>query len=55
LSSAGVAVGAKDFGDSYYFVKKQIFLGLIPGIVGFLFMVNINYIHWKKYSLIYIY
>ena len=52
LSSAASAVGAKDYADSYYFVKKQIFLGFIPGVIGFLVTVNVNYNFWKKYSLI---
>lgn len=53
LSSASVALGAQRFGDSYFFIKKQILLGLFPGIVGFLFLVNIDYNFWKKYSLIF--
>jgi len=35
LSSAGVALGWQKFGDSYWYVKHQILLGLLPGLVLF--------------------
>ena len=51
LSSAGAALGYQNFGDSYYFVKHQILNGLIPGILLFCILVNINYQIWKRFTL----
>lgn len=43
LSSAGVALGWQKFGDSYWYVKHQIALGLIPGLALFLFFSFLPY------------
>jgi len=51
LSSAGAAVGYQNFNDSYFFIKHQIINGLIPGLILFTFLVNINYQFWKKFTL----
>lgn len=51
LSSAGVAVGLDRFSDAYFFIKRQILLGFLPGIVLFLIMSKIDYRIWRKYSL----
>ncbi len=51
LSSAGVAVGLDRFSDAYFFIKRQFFLGFLPGIVLFLIMSKINYSVWRKYAL----
>jgi len=50
LSSAGVAVGIHDFNDQYFFVKRQIFLGFLPGLFLFLLFAKIDYQIWKKYA-----
>ncbi|MFH0856326.1 MAG: putative lipid II flippase FtsW [bacterium] len=50
LSSAGVALGYKEFNDSYYFLKHQIVFGLIPGIFLFYLFFRINYKIWKKFA-----
>jgi len=50
LSSAGVAVGIHDFNDQYYFVKRQIFLGFLPGLFLFFLFAKIDYQIWKKYA-----
>lgn len=51
LSSAGVAVGIDRFSDSYFFIKRQFFLGFLPGVVAFLVTSRINYTVWRKYAL----
>ncbi len=51
LSSAGVAVGIDRFSDSYFFIKRQILLGFLPGLVAFLITSRINYTLWRKYAL----
>ena len=43
LASASSQLGASQFGDSYYFLKHQIYYGLSFGIIGFLIAARINY------------
>ncbi len=50
LSSAGIALGYKEFNDSYYFLKHQIVFGLIPGVFLFYLFFRINYRVWKKFA-----
>lgn len=50
LSSAGVAVGLERFDDAYFFIKRQLLFGFVPGSILFLFIVKINYSIWKKYA-----
>ncbi|MFA7314788.1 MAG: putative lipid II flippase FtsW [Candidatus Magasanikbacteria bacterium] len=50
LSSAGVAVGIHDFNDQYFFVKRQIFLGFLPGLFLFFLFAKIDFLFWKKYA-----
>jgi len=50
LSSASSPVGYKTFGDSYYFVKHQIFFGLIPGIFGLIFFLRLPYQRIKRHA-----
>jgi cell division protein FtsW len=51
LFSATVAVGVQRAGDSLYFVKSQLFKGVIPGVIAFLFGALIDYRIWKKWAL----
>jgi cell division protein FtsW len=48
LMSASSAIGEARFGDSFFFIKRQLVYSLI-GLVGFFVMANIPYIFWKKY------
>ncbi len=48
LSSAGVASGFKNFGDSYFHVKHQIIFGLIPGFVLFVLFSRLDYYRLKE-------
>lgn len=50
LASASAPVGYDKFHDTYYFLKKQIFNGLIPGVAAFLVLARVNYQTWKKFS-----
>jgi len=50
LASASVAEGFREFGDSYYFLKRQLLHGLIPGLIFFLICAKINYNFWKKFA-----
>lgn len=48
LSSASAHLGQQDFGDSYYYLKHQIFYGLSLGLLGFLLASKIYYGFWRK-------
>ena len=52
LSSAGIIDGDKKFGDSYYYLKKQLLYGVLPGLLLFFLFSKINYQFWKKISFI---
>jgi cell division protein FtsW len=41
LSSASAPVGYAKFGDSYFFIKRQLMYGLLPGLFLFLFFFKI--------------
>jgi cell division protein FtsW len=51
LSSASSDLGRTRFDDSYYYVRHQIYYGLLFGIVGFLAAYFINYRRIKKFAL----
>ncbi len=48
LVSASSPLGYERFGDHYFFVKRQFFLGFLPGLLGFLFFSKIPYGFLKK-------
>ncbi len=48
LMSASSPAGYTQYHDAYYFLKRQIFFGLIPGIVFFLAFAKLDYHVWKK-------
>lgn len=50
LASASGPLGYDRFADSYYFVKHQLIFGLVPGILGFLVMLRVPYMLWKRYA-----
>ena len=49
LMSASAPAGFIQYHDSYYFLKRQIFLGLIPGAIIFLILAKVHYQLWKKF------
>ena len=51
LASASGPVGYERFGDSYYFLKHQLFQGFLPGMVVFAAAFFIPYQTWKRYAL----
>ena len=50
LISASAPVGYEKFNDTYFFVKRQILFGIIPGIVLFLLLERIRYGAWSKWG-----
>lgn len=47
LMSAGGPLGFSKFNDTYYFIKRQMMFGLVPGIIVFLVLAKVNYHAWK--------
>ena len=43
LASASAPIGYAKFGDTYFFIKKQIMFGFLPGVFLFLLLGNIRY------------
>lgn len=48
IASAGVVYSETRFGDSYYFFKRQLLYGILPGIFVMYFLQKIDYHFWKK-------
>lgn len=48
LASASSPVGYARFGDTYYFIKKQLLFGLTSGVVLFFLFGHLNYRVWQK-------
>lgn len=48
LTSAGAAIGYDRFGDRYFFLKRQMMFGVLPGIVAFFIMAKIPYQRWMR-------
>lgn len=50
LASSSGPVAYARFGDSYYFLKHQLLLGLLPGLVAFTATFFIPYQTWRRYA-----
>ena len=50
LTSASAPIGFSKFNDAYFFIKRQVFYGLLPGALVFLFLAKIQYGLWQKYA-----
>ncbi len=50
LSSASVAIGYAKYQDIYFFVKRQLLFGYLPGFFLFWLCSRLNYQVWKKWS-----
>ncbi len=50
LTSASSAVGQDRFGDNYFFIKRQLMFGVLPGLLAFLFFTRISYQTLKRLS-----
>lgn len=51
LMSATGPVAFQRTGDSLYLVKRQLMLGVLPGIVLFFFFALVDYRVWKRYAI----
>ncbi len=48
ISSAGIAISKDRFGDEYHLFRRQLFYGVIPGLVCLFVVQKIHYTFWKK-------
>lgn len=48
ISSAGVVLSKIKFDDQYYFLKHQLFYGIIPGLFLLFVVQRVDYKFWKK-------
>lgn len=48
LFSASSAEGLAKFSDGYFFIKRQLLLGVLPGLILFYFTTRIDYYWWRK-------
>ncbi|AKM78379.1 MAG: Stage V sporulation protein E [Candidatus Wolfebacteria bacterium GW2011_GWE1_48_7] len=51
LSSASSDLGKIKFDDTFFYLKHQIYYGLLPGIAGFLFASFLYYKRWQTMAL----
>ena len=50
ISSAGVFYGQSRFGNPYYFLQRQFFFGVLPGLVALWFFAKVDYHFWRRFS-----
>jgi len=50
IASAGVVYSEGRFGDQYYFFKRQLLFGILPGLLACYVCQKIDYHYWKKIS-----
>lgn len=50
LISASAPAAYEKFNDTYFFVKRQFLLGVLPGLFLFLFLARVDYRNWRKLS-----
>ncbi len=55
LASASFNLAKQKFDDSFFYLKRQILYGLLPGILGFLIAYFFPYEKYKKLALIFIF
>ena len=48
LASASAVIGYNKFGDQYFFIKRQLLYGAIPGLLAVFFLIKIPYAWIKK-------
>ncbi len=51
LTSASGPVAYQRFGDAFWFLKHQLFFGILPGVVAFAVLSRIDYRFWRTMAL----
>jgi cell division protein FtsW len=52
LISASSVIGQENYQDVYYYVKKQLWRGILIGLILMFFVSKIDYHYWSKFALI---
>lgn len=50
LTSATGVVGYNKFGDSLFYIKRQLLLGFLPGVFLFFIAVYVPYTFWRRFA-----
>ena len=53
VASAGLGYSRTRFSDEYFFFKRQLMFGVLPGLAMLCIVKNIDYRFWKKLSFIF--
>ena len=53
IASAGVGYSRVRFGDEYFFFKRQLLFGVLPGLLILAIVKNIDYKIWRKFSFLF--
>ncbi len=53
IASAGLGYSRVRFSDEYFFFKRQVLFGVLPGLAMLFITKNIDYHFWKKFSFIF--
>ncbi|OGH69384.1 MAG: hypothetical protein A3D53_00500 [Candidatus Magasanikbacteria bacterium RIFCSPHIGHO2_02_FULL_45_10] len=51
LMSSSSAIGFTRFNDTYFYIKRQILFGVLPGLILFIIFSKIDYHLWQKVAL----
>ncbi|OIO19240.1 MAG: putative lipid II flippase FtsW [Candidatus Magasanikbacteria bacterium CG_4_9_14_0_2_um_filter_41_10] len=52
LTSSSSVIGLQKFGDSYFFVKRQLLYGVLPGIIAMYIFAKTDYHLWKRAAML---
>ena len=52
IASASAVYATTRFDDQYFFLKRQLLAGVLPGGLAFLFFMRVDYHYWKKWSIV---
>lgn len=50
IASAGIIYSETRFADPYYFFKRQLLYGVLPGIIALYLFSKLDYHFWKKFA-----
>jgi cell division protein FtsW len=53
IASAGVFYSQTRFGSPYYFLSRQFFVGIIPGLFALWFFSRVDYHTWRRFSMVF--
>lgn len=53
IASAGIGYAKTRFGDEYFFLKRQLLFGVLPGLLILMVLKNINYQIWKRFAFLF--